>query len=532
MGIYIHGKLPMKRIWTFFVFLALGLMVLCIHLGTLPLWGSEGRWAVISRYMFRTSDIFNPMLGILPYWDKPLASYWQVLPFAYMLGYVNELTIRIPSVVWGISLVFMTYDLAKKWFGTKTAFFSAGILMTTYGFVFWARNAQVEMTNAAFIMFGIWYFIRHEEDKTHGWIYVLGVIMAIGSNMKGLTAYAVPIFCILILSGFKRDWSWLPSLKTLILAGLLSLSVFLVIPILGSVHSSSLQPILMVWHENITRFFKPFDHRGPFYIYLYTIFEIAAPWSVLLPIAIWYYPLRKQLKGSKMLDTMILAASILIFFSLSGSRRSYYILPILPFTSIIEADLLKRFAESALPRPESLAVKLAGLFIGIVCMIPVTSYLLKIRPDVYNLDAFTPYMLAIGLAGLIMWMGSLKKDAHIMVLSILMVWLVMVTGVVPWIANRPNNRRELVARIKALNKPVAFLYNDDAKIIFYLDKGYRIFSDIKDARLWSQKSGGILITFFKVDQDSWRCVVKASSWKALVARTIKKKGKTTFETNS
>jgi len=522
----------MKKVWTFFVFLALGLMVLCIHLGTLPLWGSEGRWAVISRYMFRTSDIFTPMLGIAHYWDKPFASYWQILPFAYILGRVDELVIRLPSVVWGGFLVFMTYDLARKWFGRETAFLSTGILMTTYGFVFWARNAQVEITNAAFIMFGIWYFLKHAENKGHGWIYVLGVIMAIGSNMKGLTAYAVPIFCILMLSGFKRDWSWLPSLKTLILAGILSTSIFLVIPILGSVHSSSLEPILMVWHENIVRFFDPFDHRGAFYIYFYDIFEIAAPWSVLLPIALWYYPARKQLKGSKMLDTMIIAGSIFLFFMLSGSRRSYYILPILPFISIIEGDLLKRFAENALSRSESLAVKIAGFFIGIICIIPLILTLLKIRPVAYNLDPFIPYMVAIGIAGLMMWIGSLKRHAHIMVLSMLMVWLVLVAGIVPWIATRPNNKRNLVARVTDLNRPVAFLYNDDAKIIFYLDKDYRIFPDIKDARLWSQKSGGILITFFKVPENSWRCIVKADSWKALVAKSTEKKGKSTLEKHS
>ncbi len=522
----------MKKVWTLFVFLALGLMVLCIHLGTLPLWGSEGRWAVISRYMFRTSDFFTPMLGIVPYWDKPLGSYWQILPFAYILGHVDEFVIRMPSVLWAIFLAFMTYDLAKRWFDTETAFLSTGILMTTYGFVFWARNAQVEMTNAAFIMLGIWYFVRHAENKTHLWIYVLGIIMAIGANMKGLTAYAVPIFCILILSGVKRDWSWLPPFRTLVLAGLVSLSTFLIIPILGSVHSSSTEPLFMVWHENIVRFFEPFDHRGAFYLYFYDIFEIAGPWSVLLPIALWYYPTRRQLKGSKMLDTMIIAGSIFLFFTLSGSRRSYYILPILPFTSIIEGDLLKRFAKHSLPRPESLVVKIAGLSIGVVCIMPIVFALLKISPAAYNLHALIPYMVAFGLAGFIMCMGCLKKHARIMVLSILMAWLVLVTGIVPWIATRPNNRRELVARLKAMNRPVAFLYNDDAKIIFYLDKDYRIFSDIKAAQLWSRKTGGILITFFKVPMDSWKCLVKTGSWNALVERYPGKEGKMTLGNHS
>ena len=75
----------------FFFYLLLGFAVLILsaHLGLPPLWGSEGRWAVIARSMLRSKDLFSPMLGIHAYWDKPLLSYWQILPFAYANGDVN-----------------------------------------------------------------------------------------------------------------------------------------------------------------------------------------------------------------------------------------------------------------------------------------------------------------------------------------------------------------------------------------------------------------------------------------------------------
>ncbi len=89
-------------------------VILLGNLGLNPLWGSEGRWAVIARYMYQTGNIFSPMLSSTPYWDKPLISYWQILPVAYILGGVSELTARLPSALWAIVWLSLTYNLAGR----------------------------------------------------------------------------------------------------------------------------------------------------------------------------------------------------------------------------------------------------------------------------------------------------------------------------------------------------------------------------------------------------------------------------------
>ena len=194
----------------FYLLLGLAVFVLSAHLGLPPLWGSEGRWAVIARSMLRSGNLLCPALGIEYYWDKPLLSYWQMLPFVYFNGGVDEFAARFPSVVWAVVMLFLTYDLAKRWFSGTTALASVGILATTYGFVFWGRNAQVEMTNAAMILLCLWYFVKHRSDHRYPWVYGLGVMMALGANMKGIVLYAVPIFCFMILSVVKGEWSWIP----------------------------------------------------------------------------------------------------------------------------------------------------------------------------------------------------------------------------------------------------------------------------------------------------------------------------------
>src|SRR4030042_823251 len=153
----------------FFFYLLLGFAVLILsaHLGLPPLWGSEGRWAVIARSMLRSGDLFSPVLGVGSYWDKPLLSYWQILPISYLSGGVSEFTARFPSVVWAVIMLLLTHDLAKRWLGKQTALLSVGILATSFDFVFYGRDAQVEMANAAMMLLCLWYFLKHKSDHTH-----------------------------------------------------------------------------------------------------------------------------------------------------------------------------------------------------------------------------------------------------------------------------------------------------------------------------------------------------------------------------
>jgi len=467
--------------------------------------------------MFRTGDLFNPMLGIVPYWDKPLLSYWQILPIAYISGGISEFIVRFPSVFWAIIMVFLTYDLAKRWFDEHTALISIGILTTSYGFVFWGRNAQVEMTNATMIMLCLWYFFKHKSDNSYTWVYTLGIIMALGANMKGLTTYAVPIFCMLLLSFIKRRWSWLPPLRVIVLAGLLSITVFLVIPIAADIDLFTWDPLRMVWHENVVRFFASFDYKASIWLYFYRIFDLFAPWSLFLPLALVYYLYKARYRGSKISDIMILSGAIFIFFTILGSRRPYYLLPIIPFISILVGDMLVRFGCRSLTIGISRVAKSIGVFIGLTFITPLIVFAL--RPQIFpdGADALLVCFIILSLSGIAMIIGTAKENIQAMAASVAVVWLVYVIGVVPWAADRPN-LKTYVAQVIALDRHVGFLYSDDAKVIFYLDKPYQVFVDKDSARNWAYQTKGVLITSYDISDPSWECAVDAHKWKAMILK--------------
>jgi 4-amino-4-deoxy-L-arabinose transferase-like glycosyltransferase len=502
---------------SFYLLLGISAFLLFSNLGLPPLWGSEGRWAVIARSMLRSGDLLSPVLGIHSYWDKPLLSYWQVLPLSYINGDVSEFTARFPSVVWAVVMLLLTYHLAKRWFGERTALLSVGILATSFDFVFYGRDAQVEMTNAAMMLLCLWYFLKHKSDKTHTWVYVLSIMMALGSNMKGLILYAVPVFGIVLLFVIKREWSWIPPLRILITAGLLSLAVFLALPAAASIHSATWKPLYMVWFENVLRFFGRYDHKDPFYTYFFKIFYLASPWSLILPFAIIHCLQGVRRRVSQIPEVLILFGAIFLFFTLSGSRRSYYLLPILPFVAILVANVLREFAVGTLGRGIQGVVRVVGVLLGFILLASIGVSLVLHHIFSIGTDTLWYVFVLLALLGATMIVSTMKKYVWGMVGSVFAVWLIYVIVVVPLIAEGPNVKTQ-VAEVSALGRPCSFLNIDDAKIIFYLDKPYQVFYDKAHALNWAIQADGVLITSVAVSDPSWECVVQGHHWQAVIPR--------------
>jgi len=513
----LKGFVSMK--FFFYLLLGFAVFILSANLGLPPLWGSEGRWAVIARSMLRSGDLLSPVLGTHDYWDKPLLSYWQILPLSYINGDVSEFTARFPSVVWAVVMLLLTHNLAKRWFGEQTALVSVGLLATTHFFVFWGRNAQVEMTDAAMILLCLWYFLKHKFDNRHIWVYVLGIMMALGANMKGLALYAVPIFCILLLSVMKREWSWIPPLRILVTAGLLSLAMFIAVPTISSIHAATWQPLQMVWYENFLRFFGLYDHKDPFYTYFVKIFYLAAPWSLVLPVAFIRCFQMARRRASQIPEALILFGAIFLFFTLSGSRRPYYLLPILPFVAILVANVLREFAVGTLGRVIQGTVRVVGVFLGLAMIASFGISLLFPQIFAVGTDTLWYASVLLALLGVIMIASTMKKYVWGMVGSVVVVWLIYVLGVIPLIAEGPNLKTK-VAEVSALGRPCGFLNIDDAKIIFYLDKPYQVFDDKARALDWATRVDGVLITSSDVSDPYWECVVKGHHWQAVIPRKV------------
>ena len=346
------------RKWALAVLLLAALLFL-LRLGWRSVWGSEGRWAEITREMQLTGNYFWPTINGEPYYEKPLPSYWLVAASAYLTGNLDEFAVRLPSALAGLLGVALLIVLTRQLYDGRMAVLAALILATCFSYVFWSRVASADIETVTGVLAAVTLYFRNRERPNGWWTVGLWIIMALTSLTKGLQGFALPLFIISVHSLLADGWrnlrekvlhgrlkerlawlisrgSWFFNRKTFVavgIAGVVYVSPFAI----SATQMDSNLGLYMVFHENLVRFFEPFDHKEPIYVYTYALFKLMAPWCVFLPAALVHMHFKPTDKNDRFVLAFFWAT--FIFFTLSGSRRDYYLLPILPAAAIIVARL-------------------------------------------------------------------------------------------------------------------------------------------------------------------------------------------------
>ena len=284
-----------------------------------------------------------------------MLSYWLIAAAARLTGDVDELASRLPSALAGLLGIVLLMVLTRRLYDGRTAIFAGCILATCYGYVFWSRIASADIETVTGVLAALTLYFCNHERRPGWWIVGLWLIMAVTALTKGLQGFALPLLVIGVYSLIAQGWRnlagklWHGSLKdrvawfvtqnewffnrTTLLATTIAGLIY-ALPFAASllVTNSNLG-LFMVLRENVLRFVEPFDHEGPIYLYAYTIFVLMAPWCLFLPAAL----VHAHSKPAGKSDRFVLAYFwvTFIFFTLSGSRRDYYLLPILPAAAIV-----------------------------------------------------------------------------------------------------------------------------------------------------------------------------------------------------
>ncbi len=372
------------------------------RLGARALWASEFRWAEIAREMQLTSRYFWPTINGRVYFDKPLGSYWLVLAAARLTGGLDETSARLPCAIAGLLGVWLVMVVGRRLHNDRTAVLAGLILATSFSFVFFSRHASADVETVTGELAAFALFLRNERRQDGWWVVGLWLVMAATSLTKGLLGYALPLVVLGVYSCLANGWAelgrrlsrgpvpgrigwllernrWLFNWKSLV-AIPLGAAVYYVPFAISAARTGSEKGLEMVYRENVVRFFHPFDHRGPIYLYCYVIFALMMPWSAFLPAALAEAH-RKPVVGRTSAAerghrfALVYFWATFIFFTLSGSRRSYYLLPILPAGALLVAQTLATPIEALSPTGRWLlrlgyAIVAIAVVGGAIAMIP------------------------------------------------------------------------------------------------------------------------------------------------------------------
>jgi 4-amino-4-deoxy-L-arabinose transferase-like glycosyltransferase len=334
------------------LFLA-SIFLLFTLLGTHEIWTQEHRWADVVSGMFFRRDFLHPYLNEQAYYDKPLLSYWLIVWMTYLIGALNTWALRLPSALAGLLAIWSIYRLGTVLKNKQLGLLSGWLLLTTFYFVFWARISSADMLNVGGSLYAIaWYMSKRDDPRWRDYAYFF-IILAVTALCKGLTGVVVPLLAVLTDMVLRRSIAQYLSWKGFV--AMLPAVVIYLLPFLASSYwgggSYEQNGLYLVYRENLLRYIHPFDHQGSIYTYFIYLPIYLIPTSIFFFSALWRLPSRWQtlaVHSRWIVWTLLL---VFLFFTLSGSRRPYYVLPMVPFAILLAADdLLSLSLERSLHR--------------------------------------------------------------------------------------------------------------------------------------------------------------------------------------
>ncbi|TPG75306.1 ArnT family glycosyltransferase [Pseudomonas arsenicoxydans] len=323
-------------------------LILLLGLGTRELWGAETRWANIALQMLQSGDYFDPYLKGGAYYDKPLPSYWLITASAWLTGGLGHWSLRLSSVIAAWLSVWLVYLIGEQLFRKGTGLIAGWMLATTFYFVFWARVATADILTVCGVLAAVWWYWRGPDDTRLGRYLVFFLLLSLTSLFKGLIGFILP--GLLLLPHLVQEGRWKRHLNLRLCAALLIAGVFYMTPfMLSHVYGAPTygeSGLGLVLRENVVRFFQPFDNIGPIYTYLLYLPVYTLPWAPCWLLACWI-ALRNWRSVEPNTRWLIWGLGLLmLFFTASGSRRSYYVLPLVPFAQLLGAWwITRRMAE-------------------------------------------------------------------------------------------------------------------------------------------------------------------------------------------
>ena len=388
--------------------------------------------------------------------EKPILYFWLARLSARALGGVNEFSLRFPSALAGMLGVLLIYYFTTPYVGRRQSLIIAGCLGTQYGYWFASRQIQMDVLLTVLVLATLVPLLHlwdHGTPALRAWL-ASGLAAGLGFLAKGPLAFLLPFLVMTGYSLLTRRKPPTPFLKPALLA--LSVSILVAAPwflLLWWRHPEAVSEVLL--RQNVTRYLQAWDHQQPWWYYLKYVWLELSPWSWIAPLAIGLWP-RSRAEGRLLRLSLVWLVLLVVFFSMSDSKRAPYLLPAAPAVAILAGTVLHHWREGFLARIRNRAVGGAVVTILVVVISAGIAIIFegpKHLPDAGGqLRAIGAVIAAAGLfASLGLFKGSRLATTPAAPLAVLYCcYLVVSIGVFP-LANELKSARRFGLEIQRLS---------------------------------------------------------------------------------
>ncbi|UXI67812.1 ArnT family glycosyltransferase [Tahibacter amnicola] len=345
---------PRQEVWLFF---AIAFVILFAGLGLRDPWpADEPRFALVAKQMVESGNWLIPHRGSELYSDKP-PLFMALQSFFYTLTGQWRVAFLLPSLLAGLGMLGLTYDLGRRLWNHRVGLYAASALLCTFQFVYQAKRAQIDPTVSFFITAANYGLLRHFLLGPDWRAYWFGCFAAgLGVITKGVGVLALLMFAPYLLAlwqewnGVARNpggnWRWLAGGLFFMAATALWLA-----PMLYAVKTQTAPEYAaymndILFRQTAGRYTESWDHHQPPWYYLGVVLFAWLPLSLTYPWAIprWWRALKAR--DARILLPLVWVCLVVLFFTFPKGKRDVYIMPALPLLALLVGSQIESIVQS------------------------------------------------------------------------------------------------------------------------------------------------------------------------------------------
>jgi 4-amino-4-deoxy-L-arabinose transferase-like glycosyltransferase len=430
----------------------------------------EARYAYIAREMRDSGEWLIPHRHGEYYAHKPPLMFWLINVFSFLTGgVVGGVATRLPSLLGGILTMWALARVADLWGQREAAWRAILILCTSYLFWHEVGMGQIDALLCGLEMATLALLLAENGHPTFRRPAAAYACMGLAVLAKGPVGFLVPLgtyVAVTLAAGEGRwlrrfHWCWGPVI-TLLFPGLWLLLVLAHGAPPGYFHE-------LLLGQTVGRAGGEFGHRQPFYYFLAYFPLDFLPWTLFLPAAVAAL-IRRSDARLLVRRAVVWILFVLVFFSLSVSKRNLYTLLVYPAASLLVAAGWEHLGSLA-PRwtRPSAYLMLAMWLVGGCGCIAIAAGLVKGFP--FDPAAFWP--VGVGMLVAVVVAGRLFMREGVSVrwlCTTLAVLLLLQFGISVWVYPAFNPVKTPVALAKAAQSKVPagghlLIYGMDGEIL-------------------------------------------------------------------